>query len=295
MEKERKILIVINPASGRSSFQTKLQFLQHELQKSSIPNEKFFTEHKKPGALKSLLDSRPEFTEIFVMGGDGTLNMVVNEMKPGHLPLSIVSNGTGNDSVKSLHGILDFKQQVDIAINGKVRHFDLGLCNDRYFVNGVGIGFDGQVVKEMVEKGDKQGRHIDYLLTVLRIVGGFKEKFLRFSLDEKAFKKKVLLLTISNGTTFGGGFIINPFAISDDGLLDVCLINEIAPIKRFWHLPKLKSGTHTKIKEAEFHRAASILIEKSTELVAHIDGEYVGHPPFEISILRKVLAVRVPA
>jgi YegS/Rv2252/BmrU family lipid kinase len=294
MEKERKILIVINPASGRSSYMAKLQHLKHELENASIPSDSFFTEHEKPGALKSLLDSSPEFTDIFVMGGDGTLNMVVNEMKPGHLPLSIVSNGTGNDSVKSLHGILDFKKQVDIAIYGKVKHFDLGLCNDRYFVNGVGIGFDGQVVKEMVEKGDKRGRHIDYLLTVLRIVGGFKEKDLGFSLDEQPFKKKILLLTISNGTTFGGGFIINPYAVTDDGLLDVCLINEIAPLKRFWHLPKLKSGAHTKIKEAEFFKGSKIHIDKSDELVAHLDGEYIGHPPFNISILSQVLAVRVP-
>lgn len=295
MEKDRKILIVINPASGRSSYESKLHYLRNELEKAAMPNDCFFTEHEKSGELKALIDSRPDLTDIFVMGGDGTLNMVVNEMKPGRLPLSIVSNGTGNDSVKSLHGILDFKKQVEIAINGKVKHFDLGLCNDRYFVNGVGIGFDGAVVKEMVERGDKRGRHIDYLLTVLRIIGGFREKKLSFMLDEKTHEAKVLLLTISNGTTFGGGFMINPHALADDGLLDICLINEIPPLKRFWHLPKLKSGAHTRIKEAEFHTAINIQIEKSTELVAHLDGEYIGHPPFDISIIKQKLPVRVPA
>jgi diacylglycerol kinase (ATP) len=295
MEKDRKILIVINPASGRSSYESKLQYLQNELEKVSMPNDCFFTEHEKSGDLRVLIDSRPDLTDVFVMGGDGTLNMAVNEMKPGRLPLSIVSNGTGNDSVKSLHGILDFKKQVEIAVTGKIKHFDLGLCNDRYFVNGVGIGFDGAVVKELVERGNKRGSHIDYLLTVLRIVGGFKEKQVRFALDQKAHEAKVLLLTISNGTTFGGGFIINPHAIADDGLLDVCLIKEIPPLKRFWHLPKLKSGAHTRIKEAEFHTASNIRIEKSTELVAHLDGEYIGHPPFDVCIIKQKLLVRVPA
>lgn len=286
---------MINPASGRSSYESKLQYLRNELEKAAISHDCFFTEHEKSWELKALVDSRPDLTEIFVMGGDGTLNMVVNEMKPGRLPLSIVSNGTGNDSVKSLHGIVDFKKQVEIAITGKIKHFDIGLCNDRYFVNGVGIGFDGAVVKEMVERGDKRGRHIDYLLTVLRIVGGFKEKQLRFTLDEKTYAAKVLLMTISNGTTFGGGFIINPYAVTDDGLLNVCLINEIPSLKRFWHLPKLKSGAHTRIKEAEFHTATNIRIEKSTELVAHLDGEYIGHPPFDISIMKQKLPIRVPA
>lgn len=292
---QRKILIVINPASGKASYYSKLEYLKSELKLSNIDHETYFTEYEKPGGLRKKIDAIADLDEIYVMGGDGTLNLVVNEIKPGELPISIVSNGTGNDSVKSLHGILDFKKQLEIAIHGKVKYFDLGKCNQRYFVNGVGIGFDGEVVKEMVERGAKRGTHLDYLLTVLRIVGGFKEKYLKFALEDCQFEKKILLMTISNGTTFGGGFIINPFAKPDDGILDVCIFNEVAPLKRFWHLPKLKSGSHTKIKEVELHTASKIHIEESTELVAHLDGEYIGHPPFEISILKNVLPIRVPS
>ena len=295
MKDQRNILIVINPASGKSSYESKLKFLVEALDSANIQYDTFFTEYNKSGEIRRYIDSKNDLNEIFVMGGDGTLNMVVNELDPGELPISIVSNGTGNDSVKSLHGELDYKRQVEIAINGEIKYFDLGRCNQRFFVNGVGIGFDGEVVKEMVERGDKRGRHIDYLLSVLRIVGGFKEKSLKFQLDKNGFEKKILLMTISNGTTFGGGFIINPFAQTDDGVLDVCIFNEIAPLKRFWHLPKLKTGSHTNIKEVELHTASKILIDQSSELVAHLDGEFIGHPPFDISILKQVLPVRVPS
>jgi YegS/Rv2252/BmrU family lipid kinase len=289
-----KKLVVVNPASGRSSFEEKLSYLKNRLAGSDLGYEIFYTEREKSGALSQMI-STGNFDEIFVMGGDGTLNLVVNEAGPGEMPISIVSNGTGNDSVKSLHGELNFEKQVDIALHGRIKQFDLGICNGRYFVNGVGIGFDGAVVKEMVERGDKRGRHIDYLITVLRIVGGFRERDLSFMLDGQRFEKKVLLRTISNGTTFGGGFIINPFARTDDGMLDICIINAIKPWKRFWHLPKLKSGSHTSIREAEFHTAARINIDKSDQLVAHLDGEYIGHPPFNIEILKKALSVKVPA
>jgi diacylglycerol kinase (ATP) len=289
-----KKLVVVNPVSGRSSYESKLRYLSDKLSEAGIVFDVFFTDVEKPGELSKLVTSGNWFNEVYVMGGDGTLNLVVNEIGPGKLPLSIVSNGTGNDSVKSLHGVLDFGKQVEIAIHGKIKQFDLGVCNERYFINGLGIGFDGQVVKEMVERGDKRGSHLDYLLTVLRIVGGFKEKQLKFSLDKMAYERRVLLLTISNGTTFGGGFVINPFAKTDDGLLDVCIINEIKPWKRFWHLPKLKTGAHSAIAEAEFHKAGKIFIEHSDQLVAHLDGEYVGHPPFDISILKNALSVRVP-
>ena len=211
------------------------------------------------------------------------------------MPISILSTGTGNDSVKSIHGVTDFDQQIEIALHGNIYKFDLGVCNDRYFVNGVGIGFDGLVVKEMVERESKKGRHIDYLLTVLRIIARFKEKQLRFSIDKKRYKRTILLMTISNGTTFGGGFVINPYAKTNDGKLDICIINELSSIKRFWHLPKLKTGAHYKIKETEFYRCGEIVVDQSSELVAHLDGEYIGCPPFNIHVEKDALLIRTPA
>lgn len=295
MPEERYILVVVNPAAGKSSYEKRLHLLEQRLNESNIKYELYFTEHGDVGNLAAKITKNLSINEIFVMGGDGTLNYVVNELQGKELPISIVSNGTGNDSVKSLHGVLSFEKQVDIAINGKIQKFDLGMCNGHYFVNGVGIGFDGEVVKEMVEQGDKEGSHIDYLLTVLRIVAGFKEKKLHFSMDGNSFQKKIFLMTISNGTTFGGGFIINPFAKTNDGLLDVCIINEIKPILRFWHLPKLKTGAHHKMKETEFHLAKQITVESNDQLVAHLDGEYIGHPPFDISIEKEVLLIKVPS
>ncbi len=295
MSKKKNIIIVINPAAGRSSYKKRLKYLEEKLSESQVDYNLFFTENNNTGKLAEAIKKNPAINEVFVMGGDGTLNYVVNEIQGKNLPISIVSNGTGNDSVKSLHGELNFEKQVDIALNGKVQKFDLGICNGRYFVNGVGIGFDGEVVREMVERGIKSGSHLDYLLTVLRIVAGFKEKILQFSLDGKSFDKKILLMTISNGTTFGGGFIINPYAKTSDGLLDICILNELAPFKRFWHLPKLKTGTHHKLKECEFYLAKDIDIKKTHQLVAHLDGEFIGHPPFKISIEKEVLLVRTPA
>ncbi len=290
----RTILIVINPASGKSSYEDKLAFLRNKMETESLHSVLYFTEFNNSGTLRRFLSDHPEINEIFIMGGDGTVNHVVNEMDPRAYTLSIVSNGTGNDSVKSLHGVLDLEQQVEIALHGRIANFDLGLCNNRYFVNGVGVGFDGEVVKEMLRRGTKQGSHLDYLFTVLRIVGGFKEKEITFKINEKDYRRQILLFTISNGTTFGGGFVINPYAKTNDGLLNICLINTIAPWKRFWHLPKLKTGKHVGISEAEFFTATTIEVGPSKDLVAHLDGEFMGHPPFKISIVKSGLRVRVP-
>ena len=291
---KRHILIVINPASGRSTFEKRLSYLKEKLSQAGFKYLEFFTEYDGRGTLTSFIGEHPEITEIIVLGGDGTLNYVVNESLENPLPIGIVSNGTGNDSVKSLHGEMNFKKQVEIAIQGKIGSFDLGMCNGRAFVNGLGIGFDGQVVERMSKKQRKMGGHLDYLSIVLSTVAGFKEKKLAFQLDDKKFDRKILLLTVSNGTTFGGGFVINPHARSSDGFLDVCILGEIAPWARFWHLPKLKTGSHGRLKATEFYKARHVQIAANNDLVAHLDGEFLGHPPFDISILPGALSVKVP-
>ena len=292
MTEKRNILVVINPKAGKSSYQRQLNYLQAKLQVSQLNFQCFYTEYHGEKKLAEFLELNPHITEIIVLGGDGTLNYVVNEIGTKSIVISILSLGTGNDSVKSLHGESNFEKQVDIAIHGKIGKFDLGMCNGRAFVNGVGIGFDGEVVRVMEEKKSKRGGRLDYLYTVLRIVAGYKEKKISFSMDGKAFERKILLMTISNGTTFGGGFVINPFAKANDGFLNVCMLNEIKPLMRFWHLPKLKFGTHAKLKQAEFFLAKKIVINSSDDVVAHLDGEAIGHPPFEISIVQDALRVR---
>ena len=291
---ERNILIVINPVSGRSTYEQRLRTLEARLSLSELNYSKFYTEIPGKGKLARYLSQNEGINELIVLGGDGTLNYVVNELRNRELLISIVSNGTGNDSVKSLHGELSFEGQVDIALKGKVERFDLGTCNGRRFINGLGIGFDGQVVQRMMNRKRKAGSRIDDLLTVLRTVAGFKERELWFSLDGRQMKRKILLMTVSNGTTFGGGFVINPHASSRDGSLDLCILNEITPLMRYWHLPKLKTGAHRSLKAAEFFKAKRVKIEASDELVAHLDGEFLGHPPFELSILPGALKLRVP-
>lgn len=294
MTDKRNVLIVINPAAGQRAYKKKLNKIHNALNQNDIEYSDFYTELDGKGKLANTLINHLELTDIFVVGGDGTLNYTVNELAGIKLPVSIISSGTGNDSVKSLHGATKFRQQLEIALHGRVKTFDLGKCNDTLFVNGVGIGFDGEVVNQMVKKGSKSGNHLDYLMTVLKIISTYKEKTIGFEIDGKSFKKKVFLLTISNGSTFGGNFLINPFAKTDDGLLDICIFNEISVSQRFRHLPKLKKGKHVKLDITEFHTCRKVHVDTHSEVVAHLDGELIGHPPFDIKLADEKLYLRVP-
>ena len=294
MTKHRHVLIIVNPEAGKRNSGKKLIPIEKALGKKNIGFKYFFTKKDGKGLLRNELTDHPEITDLFVAGGDGTLNYVVNEMEGRKIPVSIISLGTGNDSVKSLHGVTDFQEQLDIALNGQIKVYDLGICNDRLFVNGTGIGFDGEVVNYMEKKGYKSGNSLTYFMAVLKIIAGYREKTMRFEIDGQPFEKKLFLMTVSNGTTFGGNFLINPFAKTDDGLLDICMISEISVMQRFRHLPKMKKGKHVKLDFTEFRTCRHVYVHAHDEIVAHLDGELIGHPPFDIRLAKEKLFLRVP-
>ena len=222
------------------------------------------------------------------------MHEVINGIDNRRIPISVISTGTGNESVKPLYRKRRFLNQLHIALDGNVKEIDAGLCNNRLFINGLGIGFDGKVVELIQTNFSKRPGYISYLQTVLKILATYRESELTFTIDDKSYNEACLLLTIGNGTTFGGGFMITPDAKMDDGLLDVCIMGKIIPWKRFLHLPKMKYGSHGKIEAVQFVRGKEIIIDATDDAVAHIDGEYFSNPPVKIKALPKYLLFRVP-
>lgn len=84
-----------------------------------------------------------------------------------------------------------------------------------------------------------------------------------------------------------------PEAKINDGLLEICEIGKVSGLRRFLNIHKLSNGTHGSLKEINFHKAKTVRIEANDLLFAHIDGERMGQPPFEISILENALQLRV--
>ena len=186
----RSVLIVVNPKAGKHGYSRKLELIKNQLLENEHKFQVIFTDHSPTIPTKNLDLSVSQLTDVFVLGGDGTFNIAVNSLISHQIPFSILSNGTGNDSVKSLHGVVNFEKQLRIAIHGKVERFDIGLCNNRYFVNGVGIGFDGEVVKRLDEIGGQKGSLLSYLLTSLKIITKFQEQELKFCIDDQPIPSK---------------------------------------------------------------------------------------------------------
>lgn len=288
----RKIFIIWNPASGGKSSKI-VRRLTESLGSDQTNYVVADTSESKNAKTPVAQQLDPSFTDLIIVGGDGTINEAINGLKYD-IPVSIIPAGTGDDFAKMVELGKTLNDQLDNAINGQEMSIDLGICNERKFINGIGVGFDGQIVEDMITmrvpllKG-----HAAYYYHVLRILGGYKEKAFDFKIGEKAVQKELILLTIGNGTTFGGGFKLMPEAKIDDGLFEVCEIGKLSGFRRFLNIHKLSNGSHGSLNTVNFYRTDRVFVNENPLLFGHIDGERLGNPPFDIRVLPKAIRLRV--
>jgi diacylglycerol kinase (ATP) len=226
-----------------------------------------------------------EFSDIWIFGGDGTLNYFVNKYPDCQKPISIFSAGTGNDFAFILYGTMDPVQQAMYVLNAPVRKVDAGSCNSLLFMNGVGLGFDGEVLKSM-KQIRKIGGGVGYLMAVIRQIFFFKET--SFIIDDGASKdkKNLLLFMVNNSSRTGGGFYVSPKSTVNDGLLDLVTCKPLSVIQRLLHLPKIKKGNHLHLPFVNHQTLENITVTSSRKIYGQLDGELISGEKFEFSVLK---------
>lgn len=290
---DRKLLILANPFAGKGKTKKVLQLLIQFLDSHQIRYEIADSTNETNATDTLSKNLNDTFSDVIVLGGDGTLNEVINGLSVD-IPVSIIPCGTGNDFIKNVFIGEKLKDQLQTAVFGEIKKVDLGICNGRKFHNGIGIGFDGQIVQDMVHKRvPLLSGHAAYYYHVLRILGSYRPRTFEYELDDTFVSKNLIILTIGNGTTFGGGFKLMPNAKVDDSILDVCAIGDLSPLRRFLNIHRLSNGTHGNLKEVSFQQTKKLVVHENPMLYAHMDGERIGQPPFEIEILPKALQLRV--
>ncbi|HWR31904.1 MAG TPA: diacylglycerol kinase family protein [Chitinophagaceae bacterium] len=273
---EKNIAIVCNDlaGSGRATFLAERISLQ--LSGKQILHSLF--NDKWPGDYK-------EFTDIWIVGGDGTLNYFVNHYPDIKIPLVIFNGGTGNDFHWLLYGSISFEQQVQLALSSAPKIIDLCRCNDKFFINGVGIGFEGEVAKSLTGKNKKAGK-ASFMTMILKKIFSYRSSSYSIKVDGKSIDiNKYLIIDVSNGCRAGGGFHIAPDAKADDGLLDLVLINAISPIRRLRWLPVIEKGKHLHLPFIKHLQVRKVVVESDSIVQCHLDGEYYEANKLNIEIL----------
>lgn len=277
MQPDQTILLLINPLADKKKIEKINSRISTALSQKKIDFISFI--ESWPAQINN-------YKEVWVIGGDGTLNYFLNAYKNIEIPIVIFKGGTGNDFTTRLYGKMNTDEQIKKVLEIKPRRVDGAECNGRKFINGVGIGFDGEVLKS-IRAIRMLGGHLGYLWIVVRKIFSFKERYFKIRSEENDLSGKYLLVMITNSTTTGGGFIVSPEAKIDDGKLNMILCKPLPVLKRLQYLPVIEKGKHLD-KDFILHKEISeikIVCEKET--LAQIDGELFSAKTFDIKILPK--------
>ncbi|HEX6332937.1 MAG TPA: YegS/Rv2252/BmrU family lipid kinase [Flavisolibacter sp.] len=274
MQPTKYIALLSNPAGSHKTLQTA---------------EKISLLLKRHGARHSTFtrlwpSSFDAFTEVWLVGGDGTVNWFINQFPGVQLPLAVFNAGSGNDFHWMLYGNTTTEQQVERVLAGNVLQVDAGICNGRFFLNGAGIGFDGAIVKDLIGKRKLSGK-ASYLLSILKNIVGYTEKPCTIEMDGEVIRQDCFMISVANGRRYGGGFYVAPKAQVADGLLDMMVVGSISPMKRIKYLPVIEKGEHLGLPFITYRLVPRVRITSTMPVHAHLDGEYMSASVFEISML----------
>jgi YegS/Rv2252/BmrU family lipid kinase len=271
-----QIAIATNTLAGSGKALKLAAKIQQILQGKNITSQ-IFTEKQWDKRLYS-------FDQVWITGGDGTVNYFVNQFNDIKIPLCIFNGGTGNDFYALLYGKITVEKQIEHVLQTLPKPIDAGKCNHRYFLNGVGIGFEGAVAKGL-QGVNKWGGKTSFMLAVLKHILFYKEQQYTITSAEKTVEGKFLMISIANGTRYGGGFYVAPLAKPDDGLLDANLVKPLSPLKRLRYLPVIEKGKHLELPFIDYYNTQKITIKSELPIQAHLDGEYLESNELKIEIL----------
>ena len=291
------LFLIVNLIAGHGRCKAIFPKVKAELDRRKIDYELHYTNEPLEATDVAKWGIDAGFRRIVAMGGDGTVNEVVNGLLGKDAVLAVIPAGTGNDFIRMLGIPADPFDALDVLVEGRERTMDLGrVADDRCFVNGMGIGIDAQVARDVLQMNRLTGA-VAYVTAAVREVFRFKAFPVTIESDDWRLDLGCLSIGVSNGKFAGGGFKLAPDASIDDGRIDLSVIEDYAKLERLVRLPRVRAGKHLHWRRVHYRQLRAATISSPEKLIAHMDGEPYRLPsePFGVTVLPDALRVLVPA
>ncbi|WP_411678761.1 diacylglycerol/lipid kinase family protein [Clostridium thailandense] len=291
-----KHLFIVNPKAGKGKA---LQLIPHIKNAFKYSNEEFIIEVTKGEGHATELVKRyvnKENYRVYAVGGDGTLNEVLNGIANTESCLGVIPSGSGNDFIKSIYKETLAENIIEDTIKGNTKIIDLAKVDDRYFLNISSVGIDAEVVDnaKVFKKYPFISGRAAYIFSAIVTIFTYKYRRIQLIIDDKEITLENTLTTFANGKYYGGGMKVAPDADLQDGLFDICTVDKLSRIKMFTLFPKLIKGTHRQIEEVCFYKAKKIIVSSKDEITVNIDGEIVKRKDVIFELIPKGINFIIP-
>jgi diacylglycerol kinase (ATP) len=226
---------------------------------------------------------------IVAFGGDGLVHEIIQHITLRNISLGVIPCGTGNDFARSL-GVhpLSLTEQLNLIAHSDQRSIDLGRVGETWFAAILSSGFDALVNERANNLRWPRGR-MKYNLAMIEKLVQLTSHSYRMQLDNDHVDVDATLVTIANGSSYGGGMKICPAAVIDDGLFDVMVLGKVSRFELLKVFPKVYTGRHVNHPAVSFYRAKQIEIQGSGPSFA--DGEPISTLPLSAHCIAGALRV----
>ena len=301
-----KTFLVVNPRSANAATGRRFSEILAAVRRAIGPVEYAFTEAPMHATRLARGALEAGFDCVVAVGGDGTLNEVVNGfLEDGHpvreeATLGVIPRGTGGD----FRRVFGWSARLDAAaerLRGEAwRPLDVGRVEfdgasaSRYFVNIASAGVSGLVDWEVNRASKAFGGRVSFAVSTVKALLRYHDAKLRLSLDGgPAAEVEATVLAIANGQYFGGGMWIAPEARPDDGVFDITLWSGYQLRDFVLRAPDIYSGRHVNLPNTKCFKARRLRVETDERVLLDIDGEQPGHLPATVEILPGALRLKV--
>ena len=284
------LILAINPASGRGRAQRQAKlageyFRSRDIDVREIEGSSLQDFRKK---LLICLDSE-EVSGVIALGGDGFIHEIIQHLVSRDIPLGVIPCGTGNDFARSI-GVFDlpFSRQLELIEKHDATHIDLGTVQDQWFAAILSSGFDALVNDRANSMRWPRGR-MRYNIAMIENLIALRPHSYRIRVDERYLEVQATLVTVANGSSYGGGMKVCPDASITDGLFDVMVLGRVSRIELLKVFPKVYRGGHVGHPAVTFYRCNEIEIDGSGSSFA--DGEPIAQLPLIAKCVSAALKV----
>ncbi len=301
MKNSYKTLCVVNPASANGRTRRTWGTLERYLRQEGLEFEVLCTTQPKDATYITQEALHKDYQRIVSVGGDGTLNEVVNGFFNGDGQkikkdafLSIIPMGTGGDFARMFTVSSKPDRVYEVMAQGEAKEIDIvrgtytgwnGQKESRFYINVADVGLGSEAVYHVNRNSKILRGFLSFLIFGLYSVFTYKNKFLTIKVDDReAYAGRSSMVVVSNGCYFGGGMKIAPHANLSDGLLDVVIVKDLSKMELLRNVPGIYSGQHLNDPGIDFLQGRKIEIISEEDIFVELDGESpgIGNLEFEI-------------
>jgi YegS/Rv2252/BmrU family lipid kinase len=308
-----RTLVIVNPASAGGRTAGRWPALRYELRRAGVAYDVHQTTAPDDATTAARAALASGYTRVVAVGGDGTLNEVVNgffqpdgtAINPAAV-VGLLPSGTGGDFRRTAGLPTTPAQLATILRVNHTRRIDLGRIRyddattpARQFINIADCGVGGEVVARVNASGSKGGgvRGTAVFLGIsIRALTTFGGRPVRLTLDGEVIEMDVQNVVVANGCCFGGGMRIAPDAQLDDGVFDVVVLPALGRVRTLAAMPSVYRGRHIRQPGVLVRRASTVRVEPLDDrpLLFDIEGEQIGRAPATLTCLPAAIALCAP-